>query len=750
VRCAYCGEDTSREWYDHKGRKISSFPFKCEYCGLVYCSEHRLPERHACPGIITEKRSWDIFSRFRRGALQKPQQPTLPMHSSEPIKPQHEALSESTETHPTKEEPEINEEQEPIETSWTRNEVKPIQHESKLDYEPIPIHDLKPKKESKVVPQKCSRCNITSPLYRCDYCGNFFCDEHILPEDHACKHILEAKHERPTRAHAPAPQEETEPVPQKNLIPLIVRLIAVWALLVGLHQILWLNIHLLREYPILYRIVTGGEYVAILGVIVLIVLLYRHNKRPLGPWDLPKQPNKTNKRLIILIFLTVIIVGSTIPIYFTFKNQKMEINNLHIDPKEVISGSSLNIHVSVSKSVDTYLEHILNSLNDIVGYTEEIELKIDGKTAVKDEINLRFNENMNYVYPLIVKEPGIHVISVGVFSEEFEVLRIAKFEGRNLEIIPNSPWIGEYINSSLRIENIGAIIDDKIVSCYVDDKEIGKTRISLNPEQSTTLSFLFCGDTAGLHKVSFIWEGGNLDGVVSISIPDNPISRPEYYYSLAKDYVYEKYIVPDDKNINGLVEFLDQLEFPLYLEDVFDCSECSSLLEWLLEGAGFHTYIATISNDFVGGHAWVQVELENGIVAIESTQLTRGWALDSGTKPWGIVSKDDGTYEELTYTYRHTYQQFLDWKKTYSSPRYEWDRNITFEEWKAKYLTSLSLPSLGIPSKWVYYSSAVSHELPLEQIIESEGYKTIIFSMDEYDWWNIDPYTNTFPFSEWS
>lgn len=37
VRCSYCGED-------------ELLPFTCPYCGGRFCSEHRLPERHACIG----------------------------------------------------------------------------------------------------------------------------------------------------------------------------------------------------------------------------------------------------------------------------------------------------------------------------------------------------------------------------------------------------------------------------------------------------------------------------------------------------------------------------------------------------------------------------------------------------------------------------------------------------------------------------------------------------------------------------
>ncbi len=38
VKCEYCGKETS-------------LPYKCKYCGGVFCVEHILPEKHNCPGL---------------------------------------------------------------------------------------------------------------------------------------------------------------------------------------------------------------------------------------------------------------------------------------------------------------------------------------------------------------------------------------------------------------------------------------------------------------------------------------------------------------------------------------------------------------------------------------------------------------------------------------------------------------------------------------------------------------------------
>jgi len=47
MRCHYCGIE-------------EPFPFKCSYCSEYFCSEHRLPENHACPmyAVARPPRSW--------------------------------------------------------------------------------------------------------------------------------------------------------------------------------------------------------------------------------------------------------------------------------------------------------------------------------------------------------------------------------------------------------------------------------------------------------------------------------------------------------------------------------------------------------------------------------------------------------------------------------------------------------------------------------------------------------------------
>lgn len=247
---------------------------------------------------------------------------------------------------------------------------------------------------------------------------------------------------------------------------------------------------------------------------------------------------------------------------------------------------------------------------------------------------------------------------------------------------------------------------------------------------------------------------------IGIQIRSPPSLRNAYYYGCAESYVPKEYQVPDNKGMEGLIFFLNQIELPKYVEDEFDCSECSSLVEWLLEGAGFHTYIAQTvpQSDYVVPHTWIQVETEDGLVAIEATELTNGWSDCGSIKSWGIVSKPDGAYMELTYQYRCEYQLFLDWKEKFSSAEYVWDRSIPFEEWRREYTgPSVEIIVIGIPTNSEYYSQKNRREFPTSECNIYDGFPWILIKFvlngwafnKEYDWWHNAPFNLIYPFTYW-
>ena len=165
---------------------------------------------------------------------------------------------------------------------------------------------------------------------------------------------------------------------------------------------------------------------------------------------------------------------------------------------------------------------------------------------------------------------------------------------------------------------------------------------------------------------------------------------------------------------------MNQIKLPPYKRDVFDCTDTSSIVEWLLEGAGFKATLA--SNSELGewvlnSHMWVLVRLDNGRnVAIEATYLSE----DSNYYPPGIIEAPNGDFEYYSF-------------KSYYDRRHP-----------NRYL-------LDSPKKFNYYSPVSTYnspQTPIEgKIVEGTRH---YMKESEFDWWNVAPYIDIKPFSKWN
>lgn len=54
----------------HCERKISDIPFRCKFCGMIFCKHHRLPENHICPFDLRRKDAYTENSILYQDALE--------------------------------------------------------------------------------------------------------------------------------------------------------------------------------------------------------------------------------------------------------------------------------------------------------------------------------------------------------------------------------------------------------------------------------------------------------------------------------------------------------------------------------------------------------------------------------------------------------------------------------------------------------------------------------------------------------
>ncbi|MFX1327824.1 MAG: AN1-type zinc finger domain-containing protein [Promethearchaeota archaeon] len=49
TNCYYCNN------------KITDIPYRCKYCGMIFCNQHRLPENHKCAFDLRKKRKYSNY-----------------------------------------------------------------------------------------------------------------------------------------------------------------------------------------------------------------------------------------------------------------------------------------------------------------------------------------------------------------------------------------------------------------------------------------------------------------------------------------------------------------------------------------------------------------------------------------------------------------------------------------------------------------------------------------------------------------
>ena len=459
----------------------------------------------------------------------------------------------------------------------------------------------------------------------------------------------------------------------------------------------------------------------------------------------------TVKKIFIVIFL--IIIGITVvSVIRLSSNLIIKVDKIQVNSSQAMSGDSIHASVSFIKDIDAQGDPLISFLSDITSLhsfimnyfsiTKIVDVKLDGVLLIRKDITIDANKTYNYSFPVSAKDPGRHIISVGNTSCEFIILNQSRFNGDSFNIQPYQPWVSEEIIISVDVTNVGAITDIKNMQLYVNNNKIEESQINLFSGQEKTIKFTISEEVVGNYNITLIGLSDKFTKIISVTNPyGSPLDRISYYYNIAKKYVPSHYLLPDRKNAEGLAYLLNQVKLPEYEANVFDCSDCCAFIEWLLEGAGFHAYIVLNAPlggaSYLPGHSWVQVETEDGIVAIETTSLTSG---DIYAPP-GIVMKPDGSFSKLTSLYR----QFLEWKQEHPADRYDYDPNISFGEWQAKYL--IHLPSLGIPTDAEYYYGG-GYESP-DILIKGKTIDNILhyISESEFDWWNSLPLSNN-PFSK--
>ncbi|MEM3649015.1 MAG: CARDB domain-containing protein [Thermoproteota archaeon] len=141
-----------------------------------------------------------------------------------------------------------------------------------------------------------------------------------------------------------------------------------------------------------------------------------------------------------------------------------------------------------------------------------LTLTVNGEIKKSWLILLNPNERKSLSYSLTFSEEGTYYVRIGdkTFTITVSTIPPAKFEISNLSIDPSSIKIGQSSTISISVRNSGGQSGTYEVKLKVNNQVVDTKSVTLNPDQSTTVSFSFTPTSEGTYSIDVNGLTGSL------------------------------------------------------------------------------------------------------------------------------------------------------------------------------------------------------------------------------------------------
>lgn len=144
--------------------------------------------------------------------------------------------------------------------------------------------------------------------------------------------------------------------------------------------------------------------------------------------------------------------------------------------------------------------------------THNLTLTVNGEVKKSWLILLNPNERKSLSHSLTFSEEGTYYVRIGdkTFTITVSTIPPAKFEVSNLSIDPSSIKIGQSSTISISVRNSGGQSGTYEVRLKVNNQVVDTKSVTLNPGQSTTVSFAFTPTDEGTYSIDVNGLTGSL------------------------------------------------------------------------------------------------------------------------------------------------------------------------------------------------------------------------------------------------
>jgi len=172
------------------------------------------------------------------------------------------------------------------------------------------------------------------------------------------------------------------------------------------------------------------------------------------------------------------------------------VSNLVIEPEEAMIGENIDISVLVTNTGDLSAQY-------------RLDLRIDNAVVTSKWITLDGGAGITVMFSVSAVRAGTYAVSLWDKTGEFTVTQQiapstpdpAEFIIGDLTIAPKSIDVGDQTRLSVTVTNRGDLVGSYDVAMAIDDVTKATREVTLEGNQSVTISFLVTGDKTGTYNV---------------------------------------------------------------------------------------------------------------------------------------------------------------------------------------------------------------------------------------------------------
>jgi hypothetical protein len=212
-----------------------------------------------------------------------------------------------------------------------------------------------------------------------------------------------------------------------------------------------------------------------------------------------------------------------------------EIVNLAVEPEAVIAGSNCTVAVDVRNDGGMAGDY-------------EVVLKVDGQRVDATQIQREPGLTEAAQFTLMIEKPGSAEIAVGELTKTINVLKPAELEAISIETSRSTLFTGQAAEIKASVRNAGEVTGNFTIPLVVNGSEADSQTVSLAPDATDEIRFLFTRDAAGSYQIGI----GGLDSAVEV-VRGSTYTNEMYWYSIS---------YPQDFRLNEIEPVTVQMEKP--------------------------------------------------------------------------------------------------------------------------------------------------------------------------------------------